>query len=328
MKKDNYIYTDMALELRDIALKETEAECISGVESDEYDVFDMHITWVKITNKNGEQALGKPIGNYITMESAALREGDIDAHENAIKAMVDIIGKIHNLKEGQTVLVIGLGNQSVSPDALGPKVVSKLLITRHIKEHLPDALCDSVRPVAALSPGVMGITGVETFETVAGLVDRIKPDLIIAIDALASRSTSRINSTIQIADTGISPGGGVGNKRKNLSKETLGVKVISIGVPTVVDAATLANDTIDKIIDDMAAKYDVHSPFYMTFKNLCIEEKYKMIVEMLGPYGGNMFVTPKNVDSVIERLSNIIANALNIALHQGLSKDDINRYVY
>ena len=328
MKKGNYIYTDMALELRDIALKETEAECISGVVSDEYDAFDMNVTWVKITNKNGERALGKSIGNYITMESKALREGDIDAHENAIKAMVDIIGKIHNLENGQTTLVIGLGNQSVSPDALGPKVVSKLLITRHIKENLPDVLCDNVRPVAALAPGVMGITGVETFETVAGLVDRIKPDLVIAIDALASRSTDRINSTIQIADTGISPGGGVGNKRKSLSQETLGVKVISIGVPTVVDAATLANDTIDKIIDDMAAKCDESSPLYRTFQNLCIEEKYKMIVEMLGPYGGNMFVTPKNVDAVIDRLSNIIANALNIALHPGLSKDDINRYVY
>jgi len=326
--KNNYIYTDMAVELRDIALKEAAAQEIRGVISDEYDIFDMHVTWVKITNENGEQALGKPIGNYITIQSAALREGDIDAHENAIRAMVDIIGKIHNLEQGQTALVIGLGNENVSPDALGPKVVSKLLITRHIKENLPDALCDNVRPVAALSPGVMGITGVETFETVAGLVERIKPDLVIAIDALASRSAERINSTIQIADTGISPGGGVGNKRKSLCEETLGVKVISIGVPTVVDAATLASDTIDRVIDDMIETCDSDNLFYSMLKGLSGDEKYAMIVEMLGPYGGNMFVTPKNVDSVIDRLSNIIANALNIALHPGLSKDDINRYVY
>ena len=328
MKNNSCIYTDMTLELRDIVLKETESASIIGVESDEYDAFDMNITWVKITNENGEKALGKPIGNYITMESSALREGDMDAHENAIKAMVDIIGKIHNLEKGQTVLIIGLGNRDVSPDALGPKVVSKLLITRHIKENLPDALCDNVRPVAALAPGVMGITGIETFETVAGLVERVKPDLVIAIDALASRSTERINSTIQIADTGISPGAGVGNKRKTLCKETLGVKVISIGVPTVVDAATLASDTIDRIIEDMIDKCDNGSLFYSMLKGLSGDQKYAMIVEMLGPYGGNMFVTPKNVDSVIDRLSNIIANALNIALHPGLCKDDINRYVY
>ena len=328
MKNQGYIFTDMAVELRDIAIEEAESAAIDGIESDEYDVFDMHVTWVKITNENGAAAIGKPIGNYITMESASLREGDIDAHDNAIKVMVEIIGKIHNLEKGQTALIIGLGNWNVSPDALGPKVVSKLLVTRHIKETLPDALCDNVRPVAAMSPGVMGITGVETFETVAGLVERIKPDLVIAIDALASRSTDRINSTIQIADTGITPGGGVGNKRKALNKETLGVKVISIGVPTVVDAATLANDTIERIIEQMIAVADSGSPFYSMLQGLSGEEKYTMIVEMLGPYGGNMFVTPKNVDTVIDRLSNIIANALNIALHPGLHKDDINRYIY
>jgi len=328
MKNQNYIYTDMALELRDIALKEAQAQTINGVESDEYDVLDMHVTWVKITNEAGERALGKPIGNYITMESPSLREGDIDAHENAIKVMVEILGKIHNLEKGETALIVGLGNSSVSPDALGPKVVSKLLVTRHIKETLPDALCDNVRPVAALSPGVMGTTGVETYETVAGLVERIKPNLVIAIDALASRSTGRINSTIQIADTGISPGGGVGNKRKSLSEETLGVKVISIGVPTVVDAATLASDSIDRIIDQMITESESGSGFYSMLQDLSGEDKYGMISEMLGPYGGNMFVTPKNVDTVIDRLSNIIANALNISLHPGLHKDDINRYVY
>jgi len=328
MKNNGYIYTDMAVELRDIALSESESQAIDGVESDEYDVFDIHVTWVKVTNKNGENAIGKPMGNYITIESPALREGDIDAHEDAIKVMVEIIGKIHNLEKNQTALVIGLGNWNVSPDALGPKVVSKLLVTRHIKETLPDALCDNVRPVAALSPGVMGLTGIETSETVAGIVERIKPDLVIAIDALASRSTSRINSTIQIADTGITPGGGVGNKRRALNEETLGVKVISIGVPTVVDAATLTNDSLDTIIEQMIASSGSGGAFYSMLQDLSGEEKYGMIAETLGPYGGNMFVTPKNVDMVIDRLSNIIANALNISLHPGLHRDDINRYIY
>ena len=326
MKK--HIYTDMAVELRDIALEEARAEVLGGVESEEYDIFDMHVTWVKVTSAHGERLMGKPIGNYITMESKSLREGDIDSHENAITVMVDILGKIHNLEKGQTALVIGLGNENVSADALGPKVVSKLLVTRHIKEALPDALCDNVRPVAALSPGVMGVTGVETFETVMGLVERVKPDLVIAIDALASRSTSRINSTIQIADTGIVPGGGVGNSRKALNEENLGVKVISIGIPTVVDAATLANDTIDRIIEQMMKHTEIDSPLYLVLQESTDEEKYKMIVEMLGHYSDNMFVTPKNVDIVIDRLSNVIANAINIALHPGLDKDDINRYMY
>ena len=328
MKNCGHIYTDLAAELRDIALAEEEAGTIDGVESEEYHIYGMHITWVKITNKNGEKAIGKPAGNYITIESPALREADLDAHENAIKVMVEVLGKIHNLEKNDTALVIGLGNWNVAPDALGPKVISKLLITRHIKETLPDALCDSTRSVAALSPGVMGITGIETGETVAGLVERVKPDLVIAVDALASRSVSRINSTIQIADTGLSPGAGVGNRRKALNEETLGVKVISIGVPTVVDAATLAGDTIERITEQMAVSAGSGAPFYTMLQSLSGEEKYTMIAEMLEPYSENMFVTPKNVDAVVERLSNIIANALNISLHPGLHKDDINRYIY
>ena len=327
MRKNN-IYTDLAAELRDIVIEEEQAEFLPGIASEEYEAHEMKVHWVKVTNSEGEELIGKPIGNYITIESPSLREGDIDSHENAIKVMVDILGKLHNLKKDESALIIGLGNWNVSPDALGPKVVSKLLITRHIKETLPDALCDNTRSIAALSPGVMGITGIETAETVMGLVERIQPDLVIAVDALASRSTSRINATIQIADTGISPGAGLGNKRKMLNKETLGVKVISIGVPTVVDAATLANDAIERIINKMAASAGSVAPFYTMLQGLSEEDKYGMIKETLDHYAENMFVTPKNVDAVIDRLSNIIANSLNIALHPGLDKEDINRYIY
>jgi len=322
------IYTDLAAELRDIAMNEYKSETLSGIESESYEQDGINITWVKVTDKIGAKTIGKPIGNYITIESPLLRENDIDAHDNAIKAMCDCLGKIHNLNEHSTVLVIGLGNWNVTPDALGPKVISKLLITRHIKETLPDALDNGVRSVAALSPGVMGITGIETFETVKGLVERVKPDLVIAVDALASRSVSRINATIQISDTGVAPGAGMGNKRKALNEDSLGVKVIAVGVPTVVDAATLANDTIDNILEQMADTGQGAQAFFSMLGDLGSDNKYQIIKQLLDPYAGNMFVTPKDVDAVIDRLSGIIANALNISLHLGITKDDINRYMY
>ena len=154
-------------------------------------------------------------------------------------------------KKRGTVLVVGLGNWNITPDALGPKVVSRVLVTRHLRDTLPEDIAQTVRPVAAVSPGVMGITGIETGEIVKGIVEKMHPDLVIAIDALAARKTSRINAAIQLSDTGLAPGAGVGNKRKMLSEETLGVPVIAIGVPTVVDAATLVNDTMDRMLTGM-----------------------------------------------------------------------------
>ena len=172
----------------------------------------------------------------------------------------------------------------------------------------------------------MGITGIETGEIIKGLVEKLKPSLVIAIDALAARRSSRINATIQMSDTGVAPGAGVGNPRMILNKETLGVPVIAIGVPTVVDAATLVSDTMDRILSGMIAQAEENSPFYEMLQNLEQEEKYTMIAELLDPYTENMFVTPKEVDAVIERLANIIANSINIALHPGITLKDIGRY--
>lgn len=321
------IYTDLALEVKE-AVSEEKGEELDGVEMEVNEDFGVKVTWVKITNENGQKIMGRPVGNYITIESEALRTNDVDAHEEIIKVMVDNFSKIINLNENETVLIIGLGNWNVTPDALGPRVISKTLITRHIKEHLPDSIDSRVRPVAALSPGVMGITGIETYETVKGLVERLKPSLIIAIDALASRSVNRINSTIQISDTGVAPGAGMGNKRQALNKESLGVPVIAIGVPTVVDAATLVNDTMDLFLSQMIKESNPGHEFYDALIGLESQEKYQLILELLTPYSGNMFVTPKEVDAVIDRLSNIIANALNISLHKGITKEDINRFMY
>ena len=172
----------------------------------------------------------------------------------------------------------------------------------------------------------MGMTGIETVEVVKGVTDRVKPDLVIAIDALAARKVSRVNSTIQLSNTGVAPGAGVGNKRKTLNKESLGVPVIAIGVPTVVDAATMANDTIEKVIDALLKESKKGSSFYNMLKETAEEEKYTLIKDVLDPYTENMFVTPKEVDAVVENIVNIIANSINIALHPGINIDDINKY--
>ena len=235
--------------------------------------------------------------------------------------------RILNLDEKSTVLVVGLGNWNVTPDALGPKTLSQLMVTRHLLEYVPKEVDEGVRPVCAIAPGVLGITGIETGEIIRGIVDKIKPDVVIAIDALASRRMERVNTTIQIADTGISPGSGVGNKRMALSKETLGVPVIAVGVPTVVDAATMANDTIDKVIDSLINEAKEEKDFYNMLKNIDRGEKYQLIQEVLQPYVGNLIVTPKEIDDVVDRIAKVIANGLNIALHQGITLNDVNRYL-
>lgn len=184
-----------------------------------------------------------------------------------------------------------------------------------------------MRPVCAIAPGVLGITGIETGEIVKGVVEKIKPGLVIAIDALASRKMERVSTTIQISDTGISPGSGVGNKRMELSSNTLGVPVIAIGVPTVVDAATMANDTIDLVLDTMVKEAGQGTDFYNMLKTIDRDEKYELIKEVLSPYIGNLIVTPKEIDDIIEKISKAVANGLNIALHEGITLADVNRYI-
>lgn len=288
---------------------------------------DIKITRVRITSPTGEQSIGKPMGNYITLEVPGLKYNDQELYENTCKALAKELAGIIDIDEKATVLVVGLGNWNVTPDALGPKVVSSMMVTRHLLEYLPDQVDEGVRPVCAVAPGVLGITGIETGEIVKGIVERVKPNLIIAIDALASRKLDRVNTTIQLADTGISPGSGVGNKRMVLSKETLGVPVIAIGVPTVVDAATMANDAIDLVLDSMIKEASQGTEFYKMLSSIDRNEKYAMIQEVLNPYVGNLIVTPKEIDEVVERVAKVIANGLNIALHKGITLKDVNRYV-
>jgi len=327
MKRERY--TDLALEAAEaIYEKESEGFAINGVEMTKENKNGATVTWVKVLDESGERSLGKPAGNYITIESDAMRKANIDAHEEIIGILTDSLAKLINLGGDAEILIVGLGNRSVTPDALGPAVVSKTLLTRHIFDKLPADGALKVRSVSAIAPGVMGTTGIETFDIVNGICRETKPSLVIAIDALAARRTNRVNATIQICDTGVSPGAGMGNARKIISGRDLGVPVVAIGVPTVVDAATLVNDTLDLFLTSMEGETLCEGQFYDMLRSLEEQDKYNLVKRILEPYSGNMFVTPKEVDSVIDRLSNIIANAINIALHPGITKDDINRFMY
>ena len=322
------IYTDLALE---------SAEALTGADSNGVfmtaeETQNTVITRVRVTDDKGAELLGKPIGNYITIESQGMKENDITVHEEIIKILSDeiavLIEKAKKRSENSLVFIVGLGNRNVTPDALGPRVVSKVLVTRHIMGDISTREGMTVRPVSVLSPGVMGTTGIETYDIIDGICKKTKPALVIAIDALAARCTSRINATIQISDTGLCPGAGMNNSRKAVTEEFLGVPVIAVGVPTVVDAATLVSDTMDIMLDSMINELPEGSEFLEMLKSLEDREKYSVIKRALDPYAGNMFVTPKEVDAVMDRLSNIIANAINISLHPGIDKDDINRFMY
>ena len=326
------VRTDLTLEahelLREQAVKEkNEQQSIPGIRLENAGNDEIKITRVVVETPAGEKAIGKPMGNYVTLEIPGLRDNDQELYENTCKALGQELAGILKLGDKTMTLVVGLGNWNVTPDALGPKVVSSMMVTRHLLEYLPEQVDEGVRPVCAVAPGVLGITGIETGEIIRGIVERIRPDYVIAIDALASRKMERVNTTIQIADTGISPGSGVGNKRMELSKATLGIPVIAIGVPTVVDAATMANDTIDLVLDSMIEQAPQGTEFYNMMKSIDRDEKYNMIKEVLEPYIGNLILTPKEIDEVVKKVAKVIANGLNIALHQGITLNDVNRYV-
>ncbi|AKN33637.1 peptidase [Clostridium carboxidivorans P7] len=320
------IRTDLAVEAAEIYKQENNGE-IPGVEVEENCVDDIKTTIVRVVNDVGEKMMGKPKGTYITIEMPKFTYYDGDTMEQVSEVLGKTLSEMVNIDDSMTALVVGLGNWNVTPDALGPKVVSKLMITRHLKQLVPDKIDEGIRPVCAIAPGVLGLTGIETGEIVKGVVEKIKPNLIVCIDALASRKMDRVNSTIQIGNTGISPGSGVGNRRMEISENVLGIPVIAIGVPTVVDAATMANDTIDMVLDEMIKQSKKDSKFYDMLKSLDKNEKQHMIEQLLDPYVGNLMVTPKEVDLVIDSVSKVIANGINIALQPALNLEDINKFL-
>lgn len=305
--------TDLALERRDLYRKANNvANEVNGLETEEEQLGEtIKITRVKVLNQEGEQAIGKKQGNYITIDIKDLKiaeEEDIQkASEAVTKELRTLIGNL--IQPQEDILVVGLGNLYVTPDALGPKVIQDIDITRHLLTYMPEVLEQGTRPVSAVSPGVLGTTGIETVEILKGIVDNVHPKLIIVIDALASRSIERISSTVQIADTGIVPGAGVGNQRKELTVDTLGIPVIAIGVPTVVEAATIAADSLNLFIQKL--QEEAHSNEFLN--QLQEEDKYQMIKEVLQPADYNFIVTPKEIDDLIENMSSVVARGINFA---------------
>lgn len=306
--------TDLASERRDIYNKANKLENdIDGIESEKEEINEnIKVERVRITNENGEKAIGKLIGNYITIDVKNLKLAQDEDIEKAAGILANELKKVvdmHIDNQGE-VLVVGLGNIYVTPDSLGPKVINEIEVTRHIIKYLPQYVEEGTREVSAVSPGVLGTTGIETVEILKGIVDNVKPKLAIVIDALASRSIERISSTVQISDTGIVPGAGVGNTRNEISIKTLGIPVIAIGIPTVVETAVLVNDSLDLFIKKL--QDEAKSNDYLN--NLKQEDNYEEIREVLVPNDYNLIVTPKEIDDLIENMKDIVAKGINQSL--------------
>ncbi len=298
------VRTDLALEASE-SLKTKEGH-LTGVlvQEEKLPKLDAVITKVKIETKNAAKRMGKPIGTYITMEVPGLAEDDIGFHEEISRLLAEqikeLLGGEEHLEE-KSIMIVGLGNRAVTADALGPKVIDHLSVTRHIlAAYGKEAYGQAVPSISAMEPGVMAKTGIETSEMVAGVVKKTRPDYLIVIDALAARSTKRLYTTIQISNTGISPGSGVGNHRNAINEEVMGIPVLAIGIPTVVDAATIVGDACEAWWHE-SLKED--SPFP--------EEVRKYFKDLK-----NMYVTTKEIDEIIECISYTISEALNHTFHR------------
>ncbi|RXI99384.1 GPR endopeptidase [Anaerobacillus alkaliphilus] len=361
------VRTDLALEAHELVREredqkpEDQKQPISGVIVKERDEEGIHISTVEITEE-GAKRLGKKQGRYLTLEVQGIRNKDTELQEKVERVFAKEFNHFLielGIKKDASCLVVGLGNWNVTPDALGPIAIENLLITKHIFELQPEQVSDGFRSVSAITPGVMGITGIETSDIIHGVIEKTKPDFVIAIDALAARNIERVNTTIQVSDSGIHPGSGVGNKRKELSKETLGIPVIAVGIPTVVDAVSITSDTIDYVLKHFGREMRegnkpsrLLTPAGMTFgekrvltdddlpgvetrKNIMgmiggleEDEKRQLIREVLAPLGHNLMVTPKEVDVFIEDMANVIAAGLNAALHGDVDQDNVGMYTH
>lgn len=357
----NYsVRTDLAVEAKDMYVEKEQGKKpnIKGVEIQNHEEKGIRVSYVKI-DEEGAERLGKKAGNYITIYADGVKNQDTKSQENAAGVLASELEKLlelNHVPEDGRGLIVGLGNWNVTPDALGPMTTEKILVTSHLFQLEYEMVSVGYRSVGAVTPGVMGVTGIETSEIIVGVIEQFKPDFVIAIDALASRSIERINETIQLSDSGIHPGSGVGNKRKELSKETLGVPVIAIGVPTVVDAVTITNDTIDFLLKHLGNEWnnkdrpfqalvpggfsfgkkkleekdmpslEQRKTFLGMVGTLSEEEKRALIKEVLTPMGHNMIVTPKEVDGFMKDMAHLLASGINAALHEKVDIDNFSSY--
>lgn len=353
------VRTDLAIEAKDMYVEEEgSSDDIPGVMTKEHTYKDVRVSRIDIS-KEGEASLDKKAGGYITIFADGVKKQDTQKQTDAANVLTREL--LHMLEKNQITdkskgLVVGLGNWNVTPDALGPMTVEKVVVTNHLFELQYEMVADGYRRVSAISPGVMGVTGMETSDIILSIIDRFKPSFVLVIDALASRSIERINETIQLTDTGIHPGSGVGNKRRELSKETLGIPVIAIGVPTVVDAVTIASDTLDYLLQHMGREWqekdlprqallpkemgikhenlsdadlpdtDKRNTFLGLVGNLSQGEKRSLLEEVLTPMGKNLIVTPKEIDDFMVDMANLLANGINAALHEKVNKDNAANY--
>ena len=306
--------TDLADERRDLYKKANNIENeVEGVESEEEQISDkIKVTRVKITNEEGEKAIGKLKGSYITIDIKKINFLTDEEKENASSTLAEELKKLigEKIQFKDEILVVGLGNEEVTPDALGPNVIKEVEVTRHIIKYLPQYIDENARPVSAIAPGVLGTTGIETVEVIKGVVENVKPKLLIVIDALASRSMERISSTIQISNTGIVPGAGVGNTRKEISENTLGIPVIAIGIPTVVETAVVVNDALNIFIEKL--QEEAKSNDYLN--SLKEQDNYEQIKEALLPKDFNFIVTPKEIDELVQNMASIVAEGINLSV--------------
>lgn len=295
--------TDLAVEAKELWRESAEEQTeLKGVKSREKDSNGFKITTVEILDEKGAEELQKPIGSYITMEIDKLLKREDNAFILGAETLGKEITALLKLKDKDSVLVVGLGNEAITPDAIGPQTAKNTMVTRHLVEKMPEEF-GTMRRVAVLNSGVLGTTGIESAEFIKAVVEKLKPDHVIVVDALASRKLARVCRTIQLADTGIVPGSGVGNSRAAINKETLGVSVTAIGVPTVVDAATLAAD-----LAEQAGAKDINP-------------------EDMSNYGRGMIVTPKEIDANVADISKLVGYGINLALHSGLNTEDITMFL-
>ena len=322
------IRTDLALEAREIVRDRTAAE-IPGVHVHTAREDGIAVNRVTVESAEAARRLGKQRGRYITLEAPGLREKNTDLQDRLSEVISREILNLVKLPSnlGEAVLVVGLGNWNVTPDALGPRVVEDLLVTRHVMNMQENPLGQGFRSVCALSPGVMGLTGIETSEIVQALSALVKPSLVIAIDALAAHRLERLHTTVQLADAGVTPGSGVGNHRRGITRETIGAPVLAIGVPTVVEASTIAGEAMDSLVEAFKKETVGTGVLAEALKKIDWRQRQQLSGEVLPPYAGRLIVTPKEIDTFIEDIALCVAAGLNAALHPRVHSDQAGKYL-